>query len=122
MTFPPVPAQPADRVAIIASNSMAIATVTSATQLCGAWNRRWMLPRARAMVVSTASGSIPSASLTNHHPHRRRKRTWPGQNSAGHGRSTATLPYTLTIHNLGTLAATAVFLTDTLPALSFCSR
>jgi uncharacterized repeat protein (TIGR01451 family) len=33
---------------------------------------------------------------------------------------TATLPYTLTIHNLGTLAATAVFLTDTLPAeLSF---
>jgi uncharacterized repeat protein (TIGR01451 family) len=33
---------------------------------------------------------------------------------------TGTLPYTLTIHNLGTLAATAVFLTDTLPAeLSF---
>jgi cardiolipin synthase A/B len=29
---------------------------------------------------------------------------------------TATLPYTLTIHNLGTLAATAVLLTDTLPA------
>ncbi|MFO7538295.1 MAG: lamin tail domain-containing protein [Chloroflexota bacterium] len=27
-----------------------------------------------------------------------------------------TLPYTLTIHNLGTLPATAVFLTDTLPA------